>query len=129
MLFRSFEKVLEKYPNDSRALYGLAIASVLSGNGARAKELFERVISAANLAASGSQQSVAPVEPEVLAWSHIYLGRIHDLQQDRDLAVKEYRAALAVDGAPATARAAAQSGVKTAYQPPQLHDQNKQQQP
>jgi tetratricopeptide (TPR) repeat protein len=113
----TFERALEKYPNDSRALYGLAIASVLSGKGARAKELFERVVAAANLAASGSQQSVAPAEPEMLAWSHIYLGRIHDLEQDRDLALKDYRAALAVDGAPAAARAAAQSGVETAYQP------------
>jgi tetratricopeptide (TPR) repeat protein len=125
----TFEKVLGKYPNDSRAVYGLAIASVLSGKGARAKELFEQVISAANLGASGSQGSAAPVEPEMLAWSHIYLGRIHDLEQDRDLAVKEYRAALAVNGAPAAARAAAQSGVETAYQPPQVGDKSKQQRP
>jgi tetratricopeptide (TPR) repeat protein len=125
----TFEKVLEKYPNDTRGLYGLAIASVLSGKGARAKELFERVISAATPGASGAGEAAAAVEPEVLAWSHIYLGRIHDLEQDRELAVEEYRAALTVDGAPATARAAAQSGVESAYQPPQLRDKNKQQQP
>lgn len=125
----TFERVLEKYPNNSRALYGLAIASVLSGKAARAKELFEKIVSAAHAGASGSSESGAPVEPEVLAWSHVYLGRIHDLEEDRDLALQEYRAALAVEGAPETARAAAQSGVETAYQPPQLPDKNNRQQP
>lgn len=123
----TFERVLEKYPNDSRGLYGLAIASVLSGKGARAKELFEKIVSAASLAPSGPQGSAASVDPEILAWSHVYLGRIHDLEDDRDLAVEEYRAALAVGGAPDAARAAAQSGVQTAYQPPQIPDKSRQQ--
>ena len=36
----TFEKVLAKYPNQPRATYGLAIASVLSGNADRAEQLF-----------------------------------------------------------------------------------------
>ena len=32
----------------------------------------------------------------MLAWSHIYLGRIYDIQDQRDQAVNEYRAALTV---------------------------------
>ena len=55
-----------------------------------------------------------------MAWSHVYLGCIHDIEDDeRDLALDEYRAALATNGSPdAALRAAAQKeGVKSAYQP------------
>jgi hypothetical protein len=104
----TFEKVLEDYPNQPRALYGLAIASVLSGDATRAKDLFEGLVSA-------SDQKADPV---VLAWSHVYLGRIHDLEGVRDLAVGEYRAALAVDGASESARVAARRGIDVAYRPP-----------
>jgi tetratricopeptide (TPR) repeat protein len=104
----TFEKVLEKYPNQPRALYGLAIASVLSGDATRAKDLFERLVSASDQKA----------DPSVLAWSHVYLGRIHDLEGLRDLAIGEYSAALAVDGASESARVAAQRGIDVAYSPP-----------
>lgn len=109
----TFDRVLAKYPHDARAMYGLAITSVLSGNGDRAKDLFEQITSGA-----GFDAASASVDPEILAWSHVYLGRIHDLQDERDLAVSEYRAALAVDDGPADARAAAQSGVESAYKAP-----------
>ena len=33
-------------------------------------------------------------EPKVVAWSHIYLGRIFDLQEDREAALDHYRAAV-----------------------------------
>ena len=32
-------------------------------------------------------------EPKVIAWSHIYLGRIFDLKEDRFAALDQYRAA------------------------------------
>ncbi len=105
--------MLAKYPNDARAMYGLAIASVVSGDADRAKTLFEQITTASNSDAASSS-----VDPEILAWSHVYLGRIHDLQDERDLAVSEYRAALAVDDGPADARAAAQAGVEAAYKAP-----------
>jgi len=109
----TFERVLAKYPNDARAMYGLAIASVVSGNADRAKDLFQQITTASN-----SDEASASVDPEILAWSHVYLGRIHDLEGERDLAVSEYRAALAVDDGPLDARAAAQSGVDAAYKAP-----------
>ena len=112
----TFERVLSKYPDDPRAMYGLAIASVVSGDGDRAKDLFERITSAAS-----ADKSAEPVDPRILTWSHVYLGRIYDLQDQRDLAVSEYRAALTVDDGPADARAAAQSGVDAAYKPPSGH--------
>ena len=115
----TFEKVLAKYPNDARAMYGLAIASVLSGDADRAKDLFQQITTA-----SSSDAASASVDPEILAWSHVYLGRIHDLQGERDLAVSEYRAALAVDDGPLDARAAAQSGIDAAYKAPPHSGEN-----
>src|SRR5262249_59396662 len=54
-------------------------------------------------------------EPRQLAWSHIYLGRILDLDCKRDQALSEYKEALAArDGAQDT-RIAAERGVKAAY--------------
>jgi hypothetical protein len=113
----TFQAALAKFPNDSRVIYGLAIASVLSGKGNRAKYLFEQLVSARNSAPSGSGGAPEAANPSILAWSHVYLGRIHDLEDERELAVNEYHAALAVDGAPEAARVAAQSGVEAAYQP------------
>ena len=109
----TFEAILQKYPNLPRALYGLALASVLQGDGARAKELFEKLVAGP----TGRQSPAMTEDPRILAWSHVYLGRIHDMQGDRELAVKEYSAAMAVKGAPDTARSAAQKGVAAAYQP------------
>jgi tetratricopeptide (TPR) repeat protein len=118
----TFETALAKYPHEPRAMYGLAISSVLSGNGDRAKDLFEGIVSTGN-SATGAGQS-GQTDPSLMAWSHVYLGRIHDLEDDRDLAVSEYRAALAVDGAPEAARVAAQSGVQTAYKPAERQEEN-----
>ena len=112
----TFEGILQKYPNLPRALYGLAVASVLQGNGERAKDLFEKLV-AAPAQTPAHQPAGMAGDPGILAWSHVYLGRIHDLQGDRELAVKEYRAALAVQGAPEAARLAAQNGVAAVYKP------------
>jgi hypothetical protein len=58
-------------------------------------------------------------DPRMLAWSHIYLGRIYDIQDQRDQALSEYRAALTVrDGQPDT-RLAAEKGLKQPYAVPQ----------
>jgi tetratricopeptide (TPR) repeat protein len=113
----TFEKVLEKYPNEPRAVYGLAIASILSGDADHAKELFEQLVAAAGSTASGSAGPGAASDPSILAWSHVYLGRIHDLEDERDQALIEYRTALAIDGSPENARVAAQRGLDSAYNP------------
>jgi Tetratricopeptide repeat len=116
----TFQTALAKYPDDPRAMYGLAISSILSGDGDRAKEIFEKLV---------APNPAAPKDTSVLAWSHVYLGRIHDLEDERDQAVKEYRAGLAVDGAPESARAAAQNGIDTAYKAPERPGDAKQPQP
>ena len=111
----SFERVLAAHPNDLRATYGLAVASALLGKPDQARELFSKVISASlNSPAGGDAQA----DPADVAWSHIYLGRMYDVEGQRDLAVGEYRAALAVNGVPEPARAAAQRGVEAGYQTP-----------
>ena len=109
----TFEKVLAKYPNQARATYGLAIASVLSGNADRAEQLFTSLVSNQS---SGAAPSAAPaVDPVIVAWSYVYLGRIHDLEDDRATALSNYRAALNVGGAAEASKVAAQHGLEAPY--------------
>jgi len=112
----AFGKVLEKNPEEPRALYGMAIASVLDGEADGAKKLFERLITVA-ARNGGSFEANNAVNASLVAWAHVYLGRIFDVEDDRDSAIREYQSALAVVGAPEAARVAAQRGVESAYQP------------
>ncbi len=57
-------------------------------------------------------------DPRMLAWSHIYLGRIYDIQDQRDQAVAEYRAALTVRDGEQDTRLAAEKGLKQPYAVP-----------
>jgi len=54
----------------------------------------------------------------VLGWSHVYLGRILDMKEDREAALVEYRAALNVGEKLPEIRAAAERGLEKAYEPP-----------
>ena len=54
-------------------------------------------------------------DQRLLAWSHIYLGRVLDLECKRDQAVAEYKAALEVRDGRLDTRLAAERGVKAAY--------------
>jgi hypothetical protein len=54
-------------------------------------------------------------ETRILAWSHIYLGRMMDLDCKRDEAMNQYKAALAVRDGQQDTRLAAERGVKAAY--------------
>jgi len=125
----TFQAVLAKYPDEPRGLYGLAVAAVLSGKADEARGLFERLVSLENSPTHAPQGSAQSIDPGILAWSHVYLGRMHDLEEERELAVNEYRAALGVEGAPEASRAAAQSGIETAYKAPERPGENRQPQP
>ncbi len=57
----------------------------------------------------------ASKDQRLLAWSHIYLGRVLDLECKRDEALAEYKEALAVRDGQQDTRLAAERGVKTAY--------------
>jgi tetratricopeptide (TPR) repeat protein len=54
-------------------------------------------------------------EQRLLAWSHIYLGRMLDLECKRDEALAEYNQALAARDGQQDTRLAAERGAKTAY--------------
>ncbi len=116
---RRLKKILEKYPGEPRAYYGLAIASLMNGDSEHAEQLFQKLVETAAVPAGATQQgnAVNPPSPSVLAWSHVYLGRMHDVADERDQAVVEYRAALQVPGAPEAALVAAQRGVDKQYAP------------
>ena len=98
----SFQKVLAKYPEQTRAWYGIGLVALMDHDGARAKEVFGRLTSGEHAAAA---------DPMVLAWSHIYLARIYDDEGQADQAKAQYQEALAVSGSPAQARQAAEKGL------------------
>jgi hypothetical protein len=104
----------EKAGDSGRALFILAEVATMTRNMDGARDYF--------LQALGATQ-----EPKVVAWSHIYLGRIFDLEEKRDAAVDHYKAALSASGNLPEAKAAAQRGIEKAYAPPgkpQADDQN-----
>jgi tetratricopeptide (TPR) repeat protein len=111
-----FQRVLERHPEHPEALYGIALAATLEGRADEARELFERLV-----ALPAEPGPELPVSPEtfsyVRAWAHIYLGRIYDMEGNRERAVSEYRAALAVPGAPLESRNAAERGLQSPFQP------------
>jgi hypothetical protein len=61
-------------------------------------------------------------DPRMVAWSHIYLGRILDVQDKRDEALVEYKAALAVHDTQSDTRTAAENGMKQPFALPHHAD-------
>ncbi|MBV9671059.1 MAG: tetratricopeptide repeat protein [Acidobacteriales bacterium] len=108
---RAAQEVVAAGSADSgRALFVLAMASTKQGETEEARGYFERTLQVAK-------------EPRLLAWSHIYLGRIADLQQDRESALSHYNAALNSGDDSADTKAAAQKGIDHPMEPPKGSDQ------
>jgi hypothetical protein len=99
----SFQRVLTKYPDQTRAWYGLGLVALLDHDAARAKEVFGRLTDG---------EHAAGQDPMVMSWSHIYLGRIYDDEGHADRAKSQFEAALSVQGLPERARDAAQKGLE-----------------
>jgi hypothetical protein len=95
----------EKSEDQGRALFILAQVATMNRDMQGARSYFQRALEVAQ-------------EPKVVAWSHIYLGRIFDLQEDREAALGHYRAALNAGAALPEAKAAAERGIQQAYEPP-----------
>ncbi len=87
-----------------RAAFILARIATLSGNMEEARTDFQQAVDSVH-------------DPRVLAWSHIYLGRIFDIQLNREAALAEYRAALAAGDVHPDTKAAAERGLSAPYQP------------
>ena len=93
---------LESVANGARANFILARVAIMSGNPEEAIDRFQKTLATSK-------------EQRLLAWSHIYLGRMLDLDCKRDQAVSEYQLALTVRDGQQDTRLAAERGVKTAY--------------
>ena len=93
---------LESQASVARANFILARAAILTGHPDDAIDGFQKTLATSK-------------EPRLLAWSHIYLGRMLDLDCKRDEAVAEYKTALTVRDGQQDTRLAAERGVKTAY--------------
>ncbi len=86
----------------AKSYYGLARIAALERDPETAEKLFRRTL------------ELAP-DPETKSWSLLYLGRLADAQGDREQATGNYKAALAVEGAPAAVRQAAEKGLREAF--------------
>ena len=99
-----FESVSSQYGPHPRVLYGLALVASQQKQPERAKEHF---------AAAASLSTDARTK----AWSHIYLGRLLDLEGNRQAALTEYAAALGAGDPSADTRAAAEKGLHEKFSP------------
>jgi hypothetical protein len=109
----------EKREEPQGALFVLARVAALSGDMKGAQQYFNQTLSVASA-------------PRIVAWSHIYLARILDMQAGddpakREEAIKHYQAALQAGHLFPGATAAAQKGLKEPYQPPAAAQHEKQQ--
>jgi len=87
---------------NARADFILARVAIFTGHPDQAMAGFQRTLAASK-------------DPRLLAWSHIYLGRMLDLDCKRDEALTEYKEALKKRDGQQDTRLAAERGVKTAY--------------
>lgn len=106
---KAAQELAEKALNDGhedagRALFILAQVATANRDMAGAEGYFERALKATQ-------------EPKVVAWSHLYLGRIFDLQERRENALDEYHAALTAGAALPEVKAAAERGLQQPYEP------------
>jgi len=86
----------------ARAEFILARAAILTGHPDQAIEGFQRTLATSK-------------DPRLLAWSHIYLGRMLDLDCKRDEALTEYKEALKTRDGQLDTRLSAERGIKAAY--------------
>lgn len=88
--------------NAARADFILARVAAMTGHPDEAIDHFQETLAASK-------------DARLIAWSHIYLGRMLDLDCKRDAAVSEYKLALDHRDGQQDTRLAAERGVKTAY--------------
>jgi tetratricopeptide (TPR) repeat protein len=99
------EALDEKSEDSGRALFILAQVATMNRDIEGARNYFQQALTVAH-------------EPKIVAWSHIYLGRIFDLQEERDAALDQYKAALDAGSSLPEVKAAAERGLQQAYEPP-----------
>ncbi len=92
----------EPTQDSAHAYFILARAAAMTGHPELAIDDFQKTLATSK-------------EQRLLAWSHIYLGRMLDLDCKRDEALSEYKLALTVRDGREDTRLAAERGVKNAY--------------
>jgi tetratricopeptide (TPR) repeat protein len=97
-----------------RCYFVIARAASINGDLQDAKDDFGKAAASAK-------------DPRTVAWSHIYLGRILDLQDEREAAVEQYKAALNAGDLSPDTKAAAERGLQSPYAPPEDSQQPKSQ--
>jgi tetratricopeptide (TPR) repeat protein len=103
------EKALQDPKGDhGRATYVLARIDLMQGDPEKALQGFTQALKLSK-------------DPRTMAWCHIYLGRLYDIetQPEREKALAEYRAALEVRDSRPDTRLAAEAGVAKPYALPQ----------
>jgi tetratricopeptide (TPR) repeat protein len=98
------QQAIQNQEDQGRALFVLARVAVAGGKLNDAQGFFERAAAASS-------------DVKIRGWSHIYLGRILDMQEHRQEAVEHYRTAFNASGPPEL-KAAAEKGLQQAYEPP-----------
>ncbi len=93
---------LDAIAEEARANFILARVDLMGGRPEEAFNEFQKTLTTTK-------------DNRLLAWSHIYMGRMLDLECKRDEAVSEYKEALTVRDGQQDTRLAAERGVKKAY--------------
>jgi predicted negative regulator of RcsB-dependent stress response len=93
---------LDTVADSARANFILARVAIMTGHPEDAINDFQKTLSTSK-------------DPRLVSWSHIYLGRMLDLDCKRDEAVAEYKEALESRDGQQDTRVAAERGEKTAY--------------
>jgi len=100
------QEALAAKEDPGKCYFVLARAASISGNMQDAKDDFEKAAASAE-------------DARTVAWSHIYLGRILDLQDEREAAIEQYKAALSTADISPDTRSAAERGLQSPYEPPE----------
>ena len=99
-------QALTQHTGDTaRADFLLARCAVMQRNVPDARHYFEETVRLGK-------------DPRLLAWSHIYLGRMDDLEHSRDDALAQYQQALVTRDGQVDTKEAAERGLKEPYGPP-----------
>ncbi|MGH7866638.1 MAG: tetratricopeptide repeat protein [Candidatus Dormibacteraceae bacterium] len=98
-----FQQVLQKVdPQNARAFYGMAVAAANTRKPDMAERYFKKTLAVAR-------------DVRIATWSHIYLGRLYDLEERRSDALEQYREASVTAANFPEAVRAVQSGMRLPY--------------
>ena len=98
---QSYLKVLQQTGDNTlhaKAYYGLARIAALQKDPELAEKMFQKTL------------ELSP-DKDTKAWAYLYLGRLADAAGERAQAETNYHAVLAIEGAPASAKTAAEKGL------------------